>query len=212
MQVIGKLSLEIWKSKCKATGAIADLIMMIANGIVDWSIISVLMVSRSMALDKNPGVKPIGIGEALRRLMGKVMNVQDIRGMDQLCYGLKGGIKGAVHAIREVLDANSEDGYGMSMVDARNAFNSVNRVVGLWNAHIYWPRCSRYLFNTYQRFPMLWIKHITRKVSHKEIHCQCAFMLFALIFGQGSRILYEMGPLFGYYPEPKKSEDTAELF
>lgn len=47
---------------------------------------------------------------------------------------LRGGIEGAIHAVRELFEDKAEDGYGVLMVDARNAFNSVNRVVGLWNA------------------------------------------------------------------------------
>ena len=148
----------------KLREAVASLIMMMANGIVDWQWIRALMSSRLIALDKNPGVRPIGVGEVLRRLMGKVMmlctgvDVQDECGADQLCSGLRGGIEGAIHAVSEVFESRSGDGYGVLMVDARNAFNSLNRSVGLWNARVYWPRCSRFLFNTYRGFSSLWIK------------------------------------------------------
>ena len=54
--------------------------------------------------------------------------------------------------------SHSGEGFGVLMVDAKNAFNSVNRGVGLWNARVYWPRCSRFLFNTYRGFSSLWIK------------------------------------------------------
>ena len=54
------------------------------------------------------------------------------------------------------------------MVDAKNAFNSVNRVVGLWNARIYWPRCSRFLFNIYRGFSSLWVNENTEPLYSKE--------------------------------------------
>ena len=40
-------------------------------------------------------------------------------------------------------------------MDARNVFNSLHRVTVLWNSRVQWPRCSRFLFNTYRSYPSL---------------------------------------------------------
>ena len=53
--------------------AIAELATRIANTIVDWVDIRALMASRLIALDKCPAVRPIGVGEVLRRILGRVM-------------------------------------------------------------------------------------------------------------------------------------------
>ena len=104
-----------------------------------------------------------GIGEVLRRLLGKAMilttgvDVEELCGADQLCSGLKGGIEGAIHSVNRMFDDSSLSGCGVLMVDAKNAFNSVNRVAGLWNARYLWPRCSRFLFNTYRGYSSLWV-------------------------------------------------------
>ena len=154
--------------------AVAGLVMMMANRIVEWPWIRAMMSSRLIALDKNPGVRPIGVGEVLCRLIGKVMvvctgaDVQDECGADQLCSGLRGGIEGAIHAVRKEFVSRSGEGFGVLMVDAKNAFNSVNRGVGLWNARVYWPRCSRFLFNTYRGFSSLWIKDSVEPMYSRE--------------------------------------------
>ena len=83
----------------KLCDAIAGLIMMIVNGIVEWHWTRALMSSRLIALDKNPGAQPTGVGEVLCRLMGKVIvlctgaDVQDECCADQLSSsGLRGEI------------------------------------------------------------------------------------------------------------------------
>ena len=63
------------------------------------------------------------------------MILQILCGVDQLCSGLKSGIEGSVHAMRELYEENHSAGW----VDARNALNSLDRVAVLWNGRIQWP-------------------------------------------------------------------------
>ena len=82
------------------------------------------------------------------------VDVEQICKTDQLCSELKSEIEGAVHAMQDLYEEKAGTGWGVLLVDARNAFNSVNRGATLWNAtlwnaRILWPRYSRFLFNTY---------------------------------------------------------------
>ena len=58
-----------------------------------------------MALDKSPGVRPVGIGETLRRALAKLVmraageQAKTACGNLQLCSGLEAGIEGATHAV-----------------------------------------------------------------------------------------------------------------
>ena len=56
----------------------------------------------------------------------------------------------------------------MLLVNARNAFNSVNRLAALWNARILWPRCSRFLFNTYHGYARLFVQGSDQVLLSKE--------------------------------------------
>jgi hypothetical protein len=127
-----------------------------------------LTASRLVALDKCPGVRPIGIGECLRRLIGKVVaaktkqQVVEAGDKDQLATSLPAAIEGAAHSMTEMFrefgDEEHEDGYGMLLVDASNAFNAVNRSAALWNARVLWPGAAFFLFNTYRNYNLLVIR------------------------------------------------------
>ena len=109
--------------------------------------------SRLIPLDKSPGVRPIGIGEVIRRIVGKiVLNVikPDILlsvGSVQLCAGQEAGCEAAIHAMNEIfLEADTD---AILLVDASNAFNVINRKVLLHNIQYLCPSMSTYVYNSY---------------------------------------------------------------
>ena len=64
------------------------------------------------------------------------IDVEELCGVSQLCSGLQAGIEGAIHAIRELYEEHCGNGWGVLLVDAKNAFNSLNRSAALWNLQI----------------------------------------------------------------------------
>ena len=67
--------------------------------------VSALMASRLLPLDKNPGLRPIGVGEVLRRIIRKVVmtslreEIISSVGSLQVCAGHERGCAAAVHAM-----------------------------------------------------------------------------------------------------------------
>ncbi len=126
--------------------------------LVDPESIAPLLACRLIALDKNPGVRPIGIGETARRIIAKAVlavtraDIQDSAGSVQLCAGQIAGVESAVHAVR---DCFSEDGTEAALLS--NAFNSLNRNVALHNIRHICPAISTILTNTYRAPSKLFI-------------------------------------------------------
>lgn len=120
-----------------------------------------LLACRLIPLDKSPGIRPIGIGEVLRRIIGKsVMHVikQDVSvsaGPLQLCASQPSGCEAAVHAVREIF--NDEDCDAVILVDASNAFNSINRKAMLHNIGILCPAMKTFAENCYSTSARLFI-------------------------------------------------------
>ena len=56
-------------SSASLCDTIAALCRRLCNTITPWEDVRVLVASRLIALDKCPGVRPIGIGETLRRIV-----------------------------------------------------------------------------------------------------------------------------------------------
>ena len=115
---------------------------------------------RLIPLDKgvdkagNPGVRPIGIGEIFRRIIGKAVikllrsDIIEAAGPLQTCAGLKSGIEASIHSAKRLWADESTE--AIIQVDADNAFNRLNRKVALHNIKQICPTLYRYLNNHYQ--------------------------------------------------------------
>ena len=134
--------------------ALAALARRLCCEMVDPMTISALLACRLIPLDKNPGVRPIGVCEVARRIIGKAVlsivnpEVQRAAGSLQLCAGQPCGIEAAIHAMRTVYEDSETD--GILMVDARNAFNSLNRGAALRNIRWTCPEIATILINIYR--------------------------------------------------------------
>ena len=98
---------------------------------------------RLIPLAKNPGVRPIGVWEVLRRIVGKAIisvvrpEIMSCTGQLQLCAGQASGCEAAVHAISDIFEEQFTD--ALLLIDADNAFNSLNRKVLLYNIRYLCP-------------------------------------------------------------------------
>ena len=116
--------------------------------------LSALLACRLIALDKCPGVRPIGICETARRIISKAVltvtksDIQEAAGSLQLCAGQISGMEAAVHAIKESFQ--NEETEAVLLVDASNAFNSLNREAALHNIRYLCPSLSTIVINIYR--------------------------------------------------------------
>ena len=121
--------------------------------------LSAFLVCHLIALDKCPGVRPIGICETAHRIIVKA-----------IVYATKGSIQ-AKQAIQVLLEHGScvlgrfqvfrlqfksvtdafhyDDIVAVLLVNTSNAFNSVNREVALRNIQYVCPALEKVLINTY---------------------------------------------------------------
>ena len=140
-------------------------------------LLSPFLVCRLIALDKNPGVRPIGVCEVMRRIVAKAVlvilrdDIQEAAGSHQLCAGQLSGAEAAVHAVRRVFEEGSTE--AVLLVDASNAFNSLNRLVALHNIRQLCPPLSTILINIIGLQPLcLFLGRLfyQRRVLHRETH------------------------------------------
>ena len=86
----------------------ATIVELLANGLPEYAMFRAANITRLVALDKEPGVRPVGIGEIWMRLFAHC--VHDVMKKDatrecanvQLCIGLRSGIEGILHSVRSV--------------------------------------------------------------------------------------------------------------
>ena len=80
---------------------------------------------RLIPLDKNPGIRPVGVGEVLRRIVGKTIagffkeEIKEAADPLQVCAGHCAGSEAAIHARSQVFVEEGTD--GILLIDASNA-------------------------------------------------------------------------------------------
>ena len=123
------------------------------------------MACRLIALNKNPGVHPIGVVETLRQIMGKAImviiteDIQETAGLVQLCAGQISGIEAAIHAMNAAFENDRTE--ATWLVDASNAFNPLNREVALRNIQNLCPALAIIAINTYRKESQLFVDNQT---------------------------------------------------
>ena len=65
-----------------------------------WEAYHSVVAGKFVGLEKCPGVKPVGVGEILQRILGKFLlkecgkNVTHSCGVEQLCSRIRSGVEG----------------------------------------------------------------------------------------------------------------------
>ena len=142
------------KSSQLACDSIARMCRRLCTEYVDPTSISAILSCRLIPLDKNPGVRPIGIGEVLRRIIGKTVttflkiDIINSVGPLQLAAGQEGGCESAIHGMEKMFEDDQTQ--GVLLVDASNAFNCLNRKTSLLNIPFICPEFAVFIINTYR--------------------------------------------------------------
>ena len=145
------LDAEDWRRLLSAFGQtstnlcklVAKFVKTLATSIIPPDDLIAYNGCRLVALDKCPGVRPIGIGEVLRCITGpKIVDCvrQDLASLGgnmQLCLCQKCGIEKAINLLRHSFDDPKIE--AILLIDAKNAFNVPNRRTALENVKALCP-------------------------------------------------------------------------
>ncbi len=153
--------------------SIADLTKRLCTEDVNSDYISEVVACRLIPLIKDETkVRPIGVGEVLRRIMAKAVArvlKQDIisaAGSLQTCSGVDSGIEAVIHAMAKTFEDSSSE--AMLLVDADNAFNNLNRKTALLNIKELCPPLYTFLNNTYKAPSRLIINNSSEVLLSQE--------------------------------------------
>ena len=176
------LSCKAFKKSAKdLCDALALLARRLCTEYVHLSNIYALLSSRLIPLDKGEeAVRPIGVGEVLRRIIGKCVtrviktDVNKASGSLQVRVGLKSGNEAAIHTMRTIFEADDTD--ALLLIDASNAFNALDRSASLHNIRVLCHPMAICDITTYRQPARLFViggqELESAKAPHKGIHWQ----------------------------------------
>ncbi|MEC9336354.1 MAG: hypothetical protein VYC68_02515, partial [Candidatus Thermoplasmatota archaeon] len=156
--------------ECLPTETLQRMVSKILNGETAEGPRSIITACRGIALDKGERkVRPVAIGEAIRRIAGRVVCVQDnaaiaamLTEVMQFGVAVKGGIEYAYHSVRQHMmsaydefeqryssedddgDDDDDEVPGILKVDFKNGYNSTQRSKMLSQVEVKMPRLLRF--------------------------------------------------------------------
>jgi hypothetical protein len=182
----------------------------LSNESPPWAAIRALNAKRGVATDKEPGTRPLHVGEVYMRMMiGKDLlrtaadEAKDACGCAQLCAGLEAGVEGGLHAARASWGQEgwthdsepAEDNPFLPFVEYMESDADVDDcdwekdlpTIDAESASLFDARNG---FNELHRYQMLWnVRHRWAKGSRLAFNCYRHFNL--IIFRRGSgRLAY----------------------
>ncbi|XP_055336340.1 uncharacterized protein LOC129586883 [Paramacrobiotus metropolitanus] len=114
-------------------------------------------------MKKDGGLRPIAVGNTLRRLAAKVIcsrvKVRTTAALQpsQLGFGVKGGSEAIVHSAREFISSDRSSVKVLLKIDLKNAFNCISRATIMEVASVHLPEYADYLHACYGYYTDLYI-------------------------------------------------------
>ncbi|XP_055356452.1 uncharacterized protein LOC129601615, partial [Paramacrobiotus metropolitanus] len=105
---------------------------------------------------KDGGIRPIAVGETLRRLVSKVVSQRCSDKMKELCnkvqfgFGIKGGAEAIIHGVRAYLETPHSGARVIVKLDFKNAFNLLRRDELLRAVREHFPAYYGYFWQSYR--------------------------------------------------------------
>ena len=141
----------------KATAAITKLVNIMGAVKVPDQVAPFLCGARLLgAVKKDGGIRPIAVGEVLRRLTSKVHShaladrAAAILSPSQLGVGVPGGCEAIAHTVRQVVEDGGDDpDLFILQVDLINAFNMADRASAFTEMDKLFPDCLSWVLTCY---------------------------------------------------------------
>ena len=174
--------------------SLKGIVNLMASGKVPVPVATFLAGGRLIALNKGkegnpPDVRPIALGETLRRLTGKCIcailrdKISPFFQPSQFGVACKAGVEKIVHSLRRCIDENWLSGdFVVFKVDMSNAFNMVSRQAVLDECATFFPELLPWVSWCYGSHTLLW--HPMGQISSQSGVQQgdpLGPMLFALV-------------------------------
>ena len=139
----------------KVIGSITDLVNCMAAGKVPDVVAPFLCGATLHAgLKKDGGIRPIAVGNILRRLTSKciMFNISSrasgLLGPHQLGVGVRGGLEAIIHSVK-YLNNNMMEDTMILQVDLTNAFNCCDRDAAFHEVEKHFPECMKWVLTCY---------------------------------------------------------------